>query len=201
MSAALWTPRVADPLISAEEEVGSFCGIQIPARETTQTTACCEIPLPPRPWCRKPIHLTSGGQAYRLFHTCVHPNVLHCVVFVWLYKYMHICFSVCYPTCLLGGPAPGVRGVLHFQLRTELGLLCGNTPAKSVIYCPQRTRRDWQCFLKPSSRPRGRQQPPQPRLTPLHKQRPSLVREGRSRRVLMLSRCLNFVLLAHPMLK
>lgn len=43
---------------------------------------------------------------------------------------------------------PGVRGVLHFQLRRDLGLLCGSTSANSVIYCPQRARRDWQCFQR-----------------------------------------------------
>lgn len=45
----LWTQRVNHPLIFAKEEVGSFCGIQIPVRETTETTTCCEIPLPPSP--------------------------------------------------------------------------------------------------------------------------------------------------------
>lgn len=122
-------------------------------------------PSPLMPQTDPPHIRRTSIPAHTYIHTCVYLNVLDCVVFVWLNEYMHICFSVCYPACLLGGPAPGVRGVLHFQLRRELGLLCGNTPAKSVIYCPQRTRRDWQCFLKPSSRPRGRQQPPQPRLT------------------------------------
>lgn len=58
---------------------------------------------------------------------------------------MSLCVT---PYWLLGGPTAFGRGVLPFQPRRELGLLLGSTPAESVIYYPQRARRDWQCFLQ-----------------------------------------------------
>lgn len=148
-----------------------------------------------------------------LYIVCVYLNVLDCVC-----DYMSTCtfvFLCVTPYASWVVPAPGVRGVLHFQLRRELGLLCGSTPAKSVIYCPQRARRDWQCFLKNLLRPGGRQQPPQPRLTllaspkiskpkSLDKHRPSQVRHSSANRFrmhLMLRSVFYFFLLALARLK
>lgn len=83
-----------------------------------------------------------------------------------IYVFICMCFIVCMCVCVIIRahahlfflcvtpyaswvvPAPGVCGVLHFQSRKELGLLCGSTLAKSAIYCPQRAKRDWQCFPK-----------------------------------------------------
>lgn len=138
-------------MIFAKEEVGSFCGIHIPVRETTETTTCCEIPLPPSPLMPQ-TNLPHILRTIGLYTICVYPNVHKCrrdrtstCTFGFLCVTLHASWVV---------PAPGVRGVLHFQLRRELGLLCGSTPAKSEIYCLQKTGRDWQCFLKNLLTPR-----------------------------------------------
>lgn len=89
-----------------------------------------------------------------LYTVCVYLNVLDCGS---LCDYTSTCtfvFLCVTPYASWVVPVPGVCGVLHFQLRRELGLLCGSTPAKSVIYCPQRARRDWQHFLKNLLTPR-----------------------------------------------
>lgn len=66
--------RVSHPLIFVKEDVGSFCGIQIPVRETTETSTCCEIPLLPLPLTPQtnPAHIlrTAG-----LYTVCVYLNV------------------------------------------------------------------------------------------------------------------------------
>lgn len=77
-------------------------------------------PSPLMPQTNPPHILRTNILAY----VCVYLHVLHCV---WSYEHMHICFSVCVTLCASWVvSAPGVFGVLHFQFRRELGLLCGS---------------------------------------------------------------------------
>lgn len=98
------------PLIFAKEEAGSFCGIQIPVRETTETTTCCEIPLAPSPL------MPQTNLPHILRTVCVSE---HAELRVQLHQYMHICFSVCDPACFLGGP--GAWGTCRIAFPVEEG--------------------------------------------------------------------------------
>ncbi len=128
--------------------LGVFSGIQIPVRERP-----LKPPLVVKFLCPPPSPLMPQASPPHILRT----SILACMQYVCIQ--MCLIVGVCTRTCtfvfLCVTPcaswvvlAPGVRGVLHFQLRREPGPLCGSTPAKSTIYCLQRTRRDWQCFLK-----------------------------------------------------
>lgn len=135
-------------------------------------------------------------------YVCVSECARLCCVCVIVQVHAHLFF------CVLPHMPPGwssARGTWRIAFPAEVGSwgCCAETLRQRAWFTVRRgTRRDWQCFLKPSSRPRGRQPSPQPCLTPLappppqkkiskpktlNKQRPSQVRQGRSKRVLMLS--------------
>lgn len=58
-------------LIFCEEEVVSSCGFHIPVRETTETTTCCEIPLPPHSCRHKPSNSHLQDKTHWLACVCV----------------------------------------------------------------------------------------------------------------------------------
>lgn len=114
MPAALLNTE-GQPLIFAKKEAGSFCAVQIPVRETTETTTCCEIPLPPR--CHRPS--TSHPEDCWLADTRQ-----------YVYLNMQKCGCDCTSTCTFvflcvtlraSWVVPGARGACHIAFPAEEG--------------------------------------------------------------------------------